>query len=311
MNEEYFGSIIGNISFYQLPSIEFYSACSSSQTNKVECDLLISHDSTGLRIYSGAHVAIRLLQHYSYLLLNHRTIELGCGVGTFGLIGSRSCRLKSLFLTDGECSALKMAKQNINLMYGDSMCDILNVGNRFNIHSTILKELEFIQCEILLWNKDSEGTSQLIEFNGGQKFDSVIGCELMYYRTEVPALLETVFRLINPEIGIFIHAHLFRKDGQAEEMIEWFHANNWETYEVPHACFISESEMKDHPEWFKIRALISGHREKLASLARDHTEWVIFTVETSVVDAEELEDDSFFTFRHLFDSMMVTPNTGL
>ena len=37
-----------------------------------------------------------------------------------------------------------------------------------------------------------------------------IGCELMYYKTDMKALVDTVLRLTSREDGLFLHAHIFR-----------------------------------------------------------------------------------------------------
>ena len=48
--------------------------------------------------------------------------------------------------------------------------------------------------------------------------DIVIGCELLYYRTNIEELLSTVLALV-PH-GLFIHAHIFRRRGRRIQLID-------------------------------------------------------------------------------------------
>ena len=78
LGEEYFGESIGNIRLYQIPYSIFFEKCRSSNEN---IDVLDNRgDNTGLRIYSGCHVSIRLFMKLSREYLNFedkKVIELG------------------------------------------------------------------------------------------------------------------------------------------------------------------------------------------------------------------------------------------
>lgn len=51
-------------------------------------------DSTGLRLYTGGHVAVRFVHHVAPDLLEYRAvIELGCGLGLVGLLGCHDVHL--------------------------------------------------------------------------------------------------------------------------------------------------------------------------------------------------------------------------
>jgi hypothetical protein len=57
--------------------------------------------------------------------------------------------------------------------------------------------------------------ADLLKANAGS-FDVAIACELMYFRTDVFSLMQTVLELTGN--GLFLHAHLFRRYGQEVRM---------------------------------------------------------------------------------------------
>jgi hypothetical protein len=85
-------------------------------------------------------------------------------------------------------------------------------------------------------------------------FDVVIGSELTYYNTDMALLVATVQGLLSDYTagssgsgeggsgsgggavravsGLFIHAHIFRKEGQEEELIQCFAVVGWDSAEV-------------------------------------------------------------------------------
>jgi hypothetical protein len=67
----YFGPSIKNKCFFQLKETNFHQQCLQSNSD--------TEDSTGLRIYSASHVAIRFLALYSDLLADKVVGEIGCG----------------------------------------------------------------------------------------------------------------------------------------------------------------------------------------------------------------------------------------
>ena len=83
-----FGPLVGSISLFELPYEVFNERCKQNE----------GADHTGLRVYSGGHVAIRFLLKLSDLFKNKSIIELGCGVGAVGLIGSKFVSSKKVSL---------------------------------------------------------------------------------------------------------------------------------------------------------------------------------------------------------------------
>ena len=135
-----------------------------------------------MRIYSGCHVAIRLLLHLEELnsedckfLENQSIIELGCGVGFLSFLGTKLTKAKRLVLTDSYDSTLEVAKINYHYLADrlDKQCD-------FNF-------------ENLQWGNEKSITQLLEKYT--DVFDVVIASELMYYSTPVDLLIETVMAM--------------------------------------------------------------------------------------------------------------------
>ncbi len=185
----------------------------------------------------------------SALVDEKSVVELGCGVGAFGLVGCKSSNFKNLILTDGELKTEAM----------------VNV-NKQNIPSSP-EQSSRISYSVLKWGCAESVSALISEVNGGVPFDVAIGCELMYYRTNIPELMDTVLMLTN-STGLFVHAHLFRKDGQEQELIDHLEARGWATYELPHSRFVDPEDLQHHPEWYKVRALISGPLSRMEELLR-------------------------------------------
>ena len=239
--EEYFGEKLGSIPLQQLAMSDFHVECAKKEAIKLE------GDNTGLRLYAGAHVAIRHAVSLSQLLENKTVIELGCGVGGMGLIGTLLSNYKRLLMTDGESKTVEGAQVNAELICSHCKCQ---------------DRLNKIQFATLSWGDESLAARVRDDFNAAQPFDVVLGCELMYFRTDVQALVKTVLNLTD-SCGIFIHAHLFRRSGLEQELIAAFQHEGWCTLEAPHGSFISQEELRHHPEWYRVRALVSGPKELL------------------------------------------------
>ncbi len=260
---EFFGRSIGTIDIAQLTYGKFQQECASENFNK---------DSTGLRLYSGAHVAIRLLVYYSEMLAAKSVVELGCGVGALGLVGCSTSNFHRLVLTDGEITTKNLVDANISVIYKEEL----------------RHKIKYAQFS---WGCQETITSLKRQFNEDRPFDVVIGCELMYYRTDINELLKSVLALTGGS-GLFLHAHLFRKEGQERELIAFLAERGWTTYEVLHRRFIDADELAHHPEWYKVRALVSGPIAVLEALVAgraDCAHWRVFN-EHYPEDEEELGD---------------------
>lgn len=259
LEEADFGNLVGIQSLYQLPYQQFQLECLSAN--------LAKGDSTGLRAYSGSHVAIRCLAVFRELVQDRTVVELGCGVGVYGLLGTSTATTKFLMLTDGEQRALTIIPKNIEQMEsrkcgGSVDYQLLPWGNQTAIENALNK------CE---------------EHNNVRRFDVVLGCELMYFNTDLDLLINTVLSLTN-HTGLFVHAHLFRAPNQENEMIEVLGRYGWATLEIPSHLFLTPTELDQHVEWRRVRCLVSGPIENMSKLSQEHSDWIPFEEEIKYGD---------------------------
>jgi SAM-dependent methyltransferase len=244
--EEYLGEKLGLLSFYQLSYENFNLSCLSKNIKAS------NSDSTGKRLYAGGHVGIRFFQNYSALFDCKSVVELGCGTGIVGLTTLMSSNMAYLLLTDGSEDTLQITNLNIARILSEKPIKV-----------------DKVSCQKLYWGKDEhiEEALQSLPLSHGRGFDLVIGCELMYYNTDIPSLVSTVLSLVEKETGMFFHCHLFRKLNQDLEMIKAFADYGWTTYEIEKDDFFSSQELLDHPEWYDIRMMVSGKEETLIEMS--------------------------------------------
>ncbi|CAK4084304.1 unnamed protein product [Aphanomyces euteiches] len=250
----------GTFSFNQYSSVSFNQLCLSSNSE--------AGDATGLRVYSGAHVLTRFLSSTQGLPLldGKRVVELGCGTGVVGCVVAVNANLSQLVLTDGDERSCALAQRNAECI----------------VHP--VKGALKVTTQQLLW-----GGSPL-----ESTFDVVIGCELMYYQTNVAALIQTVQALA--PCGLFLHAHLFRQDEHGDTMREIFDQTGWDTALVPVPSFIPPAEMSLWPQWLNVCCLVSGPRAQIELLLALNPSWSRFqdvdaTLDENLRVAEEMEDN--------------------
>lgn len=271
LEDAYFGEKIGTKKLYQISAQQFQLECLSTNLN--------AGDSTGLRTYSGSHVQVRLAASFPHLLDGKNVVELGCGVGVFGLVGTQFSSPALLVLTDGEPRGSSIVEKNIKYIAGERVDSNVPMFYRQ-----------------LRWG-DSEATNKVLTLCSKSSkistaYDIVLGCELMYFNTDVALLVQTVLSLTHSQ-GLFIHGHLFRGHLQEQQLIDTLAQHQWSTLEVPHKEFISAEELGHHVEWYRVRPLISGPDAVIAQLALEHPTWRVFQEEIVYEDDDtEGADDT-------------------
>jgi len=309
LEQGYFGELLGRCSVYQISAYDHQRNCLSSNSTQ--------RDSTGLRVYAGCHVAIRQLIRYRELVKEKNTIELGCGVGVFGLLGAyystdaNVCgtqKPKFLLLTDGEQRAISIIERNIQLFHPKQQIDGLVSCQlfRWEEKDALQQCLRTLRAQYRPLQSHQEIEEQQQEQQQQQQqqqqqardacaenyYDVVLGCELMYYVTDIELLVSVVIKLTNSS-GIFLHTHAFRAPGQEQSLIDTLSLYGWSTLEIPQQDFISENERRDHPEWrHRVRVLVSAPIPVIQSLHGRYPSWVLFTTVSSVpVDPLDLEGE--------------------
>lgn len=182
--------VIDCVDILQIRGDIFHSKCLSINSSQI--------DSTGLRIHAGAYVGIRFLSSRilfdNFQIFNSKSnvIEIGCGTGIFGMVGlynnysKENKSFNSLTVTDGNISAIDIAKLNY-------------CGLKDKLQKKLDIEMPPVNFTSLSWDNFDDITGSISRYNNGSRFDTVIGCELMYYRTEVKDLVKGVLGLVDNE----------------------------------------------------------------------------------------------------------------
>ncbi|KAF0694421.1 Aste57867_14718 [Aphanomyces stellatus] len=224
-----------------------------------------THDSTGLLVCAGAHVLTRFLASADgvALLDGKRVVELGCGTGAVGCVAAVRANLSHLTLTDGDSRACALAKRNLDHMVRPTKPSLET------------------ECHQLLWGATTFPTTTPLV-----PCDVVIGCELMYYQTNVADLIWTVQSLA--PAGLFLHAHLFRHEAHGDTMRAVLAATGWNSLVVPVPSFATSY----WPTWLNVCCLVSGPNTQIDALRRVHPTWSTFVdVETTLDENVRVAED--------------------
>lgn len=120
-------------------------------------------------------------------------------------------------------------------------------------------------------------------------FDIIIGSELMYYKTDVLLLSETVSALLCAG-GVFVHTHYFRVDGLAAELATAMENIGLVTIEYTISDLLTKEDQSIHPEWLRADCLFSACPEVVDRLLAEHPSLCRFCP-NSPSDAEEEKGD--------------------
>jgi hypothetical protein len=230
-------------------------------------------------------------------------VELGCGIGVLGLVGTLLSHPSLLVLTDREVRGRGIVHKNIQHFSGLTTTHTFYQQLRWGDQEDAQKVLE-------LCTKSESEKEKLMS----SCYDVVLGSELMYFNTDVDIMVQSVMALTHKK-GLFIHGHLFRGNNnkqniknqiinsnvneyiilghqQEHQLITLLAAHNWTTVEIPHKEFISAEELKQHGEWYRTRPLISGPEAVVAKLVGEHPSWREFK-EVFMDESDKSEQDEF------------------
>ncbi|KAF0694422.1 Aste57867_14719 [Aphanomyces stellatus] len=240
----------GTYAFFQYRQAGYNQMCLSSNSE--------TQDSTGLRVYSGAHVLTRFLGSVDgrALLDGQRVVEIGCGTGAVGCVAAVRTDVAHMTLTDGDARACALAQRNLEHVVRPAKPNLPTA------------------CHVVRWGRSTPPSTTDLN---GIPFDVVIGCELMYYQTNVADMIWTVQALA--PTGLFLHAHLFRDDQHGDTMRAVLAASGWSTLVVPVPSFAPTF----WAQWLNVCCLISGPTAQIDALRHLHPTWPTFVdVETTL-----------------------------
>ena len=169
-------------------------------------------NSTGLTLWRSSHYLCQFLVDRNDLFLcsdaNERCntvgvtttnkgqmniLEVGSGLGKCGILAHLLSKSNNIptntLLTDGDTDTLKQLRRNVQT----------NIPNDASI-----------ECHQLLWGQ--EHAIQFLKRHTNERFDLIIGSDLLYVTSVIRPLFETVGELLQPN-GVFVMAHCCRRVG--------------------------------------------------------------------------------------------------
>jgi len=211
LDEVDFGYLAGSISLAQLSYGAFNDRC---KTQKAGDEVVEEEgDCTGQRIYTGAQIMVRLIYKCPWLVKGQRVVELGCGVGAVGLLASRlgpTC----VVLTDGRAQTLELTRRNVaafqasasvssSSLVPHSALPLLSIPTLTTSTSTTSTSTPpslppSLAVHQLQWDSHAAFVDL---FQQVDKFDVVIGTELMYYNVDAMVALRAATWLLDGNVG--------------------------------------------------------------------------------------------------------------
>ena len=161
-------------------------------------------NSTGLALWrSSRHLCQYLVSEECKILTDAKSVlELGSGLGRCGLLAHHLTNDNArTVLTDGDTDALKQL--------------------RLNIKANTKADDDNILCVQLLWGEDYAKQFLLQQTSSSEKFDIILGSDLIYVNSVIQPLFETVRVLLkndDTEKGVFLMAHCSRREGNEVDM---------------------------------------------------------------------------------------------
>lgn len=193
VDEVDFGNLAGSIKLVQLSYGAFNERCKTHKGDEIEED----GDRTGLRVYTGAQAMVRFLYRFPWLIKGQRVVELGCGVGAVGLLASRlgpTC----VVLTDGSVETLELTRRNVATFQA---LPSLSPGFSPSSHgsTSAIASLPSLAVHKLQWDSHA-AIVDLLHAQKVDKFDVVIGTDLMYYNVDASVVLTAATCLLDGRV---------------------------------------------------------------------------------------------------------------
>jgi len=147
--------------------------------------------STGVTLWRAATFLCEFMMKNVDLFQNKSSLELGAGLGLNGILAHLMTSEGSTCLTDGDTDALIHLRENVKM-------------NR------VKERIDDITCHQLLWG--SETSEKFLEKNSrGQKFDILLASDIIYVKSIIAPLWETVQTLLTKKNGVFVMAFAKRR----------------------------------------------------------------------------------------------------
>ena len=189
-------------------------------------NLVAAFGTTGLRTWEAAlHLGNYLCANQDTLVRGKSILELGAGTGYVSLLCAKHLEASHVIATDGSDDVVASLSTNF---YLNNLQD-----------STVIEGKE------LKWGQALIG-GEHPEWNGGRTIDLVLGADLTYDGSGIPALVSTFGDLFElyPKMKI-IYAATVRNPKTFEKFLEACRANKYTVEEIQYE--IEEAELREGP----------------------------------------------------------------
>ncbi|KAE9375524.1 hypothetical protein N431DRAFT_370046 [Stipitochalara longipes BDJ] len=211
---------------YTLSSLPLQDQATSSITLLEARNLVAASGTTGLRTWEAAlHLGNYLCMKQDILVCGKSILELGAGTGYVSILCAKLLRASHVMATDGSDDVVASLSTNF---YLNDLQD-----------STIIDGKELKWGRALVGGEDPQ-------WNGGRGIDLVLGADLTYDGSGIPALVSTFGDLFElyPKIKI-IYAATVRNPKTFEKFLEACKANKYVVEEI--AFEIEKTELQEGP----------------------------------------------------------------
>jgi predicted nicotinamide N-methyase len=211
---------------YTLSSLPLQDKATPTITLLEARNLVAASGTTGLRTWEAAlHLGNYLCANQDRLIRGKSILELGAGTGYVSILCAKHLQATHATATDGSDEVVASLSTNL---YLNDLQD-----------STLVKGKE------LKWGQALIGGEHL-EWNGGRNIDLVLGADLTYDGSGIPALVSTFGDLFElyPEMQV-IYAATVRNSKTFEKFLEACRANKYRIEEIQFD--IEKAELQEGP----------------------------------------------------------------
>mmetsp|Transcript_8633 Transcript_8633/g.15140 ORF Transcript_8633/g.15140 Transcript_8633/m.15140 type:complete len:263 (-) Transcript_8633:249-1037(-) len=156
--------------------------------------------STGVTIWQAAPRLADYLQEHSVMCEGKSVLELGAGLGLCGItayyLGAK------IIMTDGDTHVLQKLRENVRQNCGSGDNDAMTADNNA------------IECRQLLW-----GSPHMEKFSELEKFDTILGADVIYTEASIPPLFDTVAFFLKKPRGRFVLSRYNKWSNVDDEVI--------------------------------------------------------------------------------------------
>lgn len=203
---------------------------------KLNSERYKEHCYTGLVANPGCHVLSRFIFAIGKeFWADKKVIELGCGIGICGLtLALQGSSISEILLTDGEISAVELARQN------------------FSLNQQYISDRVKYNFKQLTWSVEAVKTEGL-----ENQFNVILGADLVYARIDLDALISTCSCLLDISMpgSCIIFCYLPRISNAPDKLEKIAAKHGLRVAFISLSSFLSDESIQIH-FWSSVQAAI-------------------------------------------------------